>query len=114
MTSCQASSAEFLMPISLNSTVNKYQLETVNSAIQYTINRDIEEEKKLDIISSIVNSIGGHYVELLDTSKNPVFSDNIDNIKLLQQLQSCGIISSFHKDKNGLYHAYHRHEQKKQ
>ena len=97
-----------------NSTVNKYQLETANSAIQYTINRDIEEEKKLDIISSIVNSIGGHYVELLDTSKNPVFSDNIDNIKLLQQLQSCGIISSFHKDKNGLYHAYHRHEQKKQ
>ena len=59
-----------------------------------TIHHCLDNDKNEDVIKNIIQSLGGHYLELLDDSKRPTFENAAGNLTLFNLLKQGNIISS--------------------
>ena len=60
-----------------------------------------------NVITHLLTSIGGDYIEVCNKDKRAKLSDNALNRQLLEALQNVGYISSYQEDKNKLK-VYHK------
>lgn len=88
-----------------NSTSDKGRMSVAISTIHHCLDNDKEE----DVIENIINSLGGHYLELLDESKNPKFENTAANLTLFNLLRQANIISSFKAEDQNIIRVFHKH-----
>lgn len=74
-----------------------------------TIHHCLDNDKNEDVIKNIIKSLGGHYLDLLDESKNPKFENTVDHLTLFNLLSQTNIISSFKAEDKDNIRVFHKH-----
>ena len=74
-----------------------------------TIHHCLDNDKNEDVIKNIIHSLGGHYLDLMDESKNPKYENTPANLTLINLLTQCNFISSFKAEDKNIIRVFHKH-----